>query len=233
MGLKEQILQGLDRLPRESSKAYQAWCVYRDLGIERSIKSVAAQCDKSEQIIGRWSSEFDWVERAAKFDAAQDQIRLLAQVEVIEKAEKKRMQSLELTETRLLEELAKVGFSDLTKAAKWDKDGVEIFDSESLDPSVSGAISEVSISYDKQGNPRTKIKMHDKLDALQKLGARFGWLQEKSEAANVQNNYIVLIDSLKGLASHLNGLERGKYPAPRRDDGRLPNLPAYKKEEDE
>lgn len=27
-----------ERLPNESSKAYQAFCIYRDLGVERSLE---------------------------------------------------------------------------------------------------------------------------------------------------------------------------------------------------
>jgi phage terminase small subunit len=81
---------------------------------------------------------------------------------------------------RVLAELAKVGFADITSAAKWGaalalKDpetggveiaqGVELVPSADLPPNVSAAISEV-----KKTKEGISIKFHDKLGALEKIG---------------------------------------------------------------
>ena len=54
-----------DRQPEESTQAYEAFTVYRE---ERSITRVAQKLDKSRTIIGRWSSEWQWVQRCRDYD---------------------------------------------------------------------------------------------------------------------------------------------------------------------
>lgn len=71
-----------ERREGESTKAYEAFCTYRDMGRERSLSKVAAKLQKSETLMGRWSGAYDWVERAAKWDDEQDRIeREIAQKE--------------------------------------------------------------------------------------------------------------------------------------------------------
>ena len=60
-----------ERQKNESSKAYAAFCVYRDLGPDRSL-------EKTREILGKsagytrwmqtWSSKYDWVTRAQAYD---------------------------------------------------------------------------------------------------------------------------------------------------------------------
>lgn len=71
-----------ERRESESTKAYEAFCIYRDMGRERSLAKVAEKLQKSETLMGRWSRENDWVKRAAKWDDEQDRIeREIAQKE--------------------------------------------------------------------------------------------------------------------------------------------------------
>lgn len=58
----------------ESSKAYEAFAIYRDMGIERGIRKVAKELGKSETLMARWSGQHKWVERAAAWDAEQDRV---------------------------------------------------------------------------------------------------------------------------------------------------------------
>ena len=58
-----------DRQAGESSKAYEAFVTYRDLGAERSIRRVAEALSKSVPLMGRWSSAHGWPARAAAWDS--------------------------------------------------------------------------------------------------------------------------------------------------------------------
>jgi len=53
---------------KESSKAYEAFCIYRDLGQTRSCEQVSKEVAKNAHHIRRWSSRYNWVERAAAYD---------------------------------------------------------------------------------------------------------------------------------------------------------------------
>lgn len=57
-----------DRLPNESSRAYQAYVIYRDLGPDRSLAQVSQKHTKSIPTLKRWSSKYNWVERARAYD---------------------------------------------------------------------------------------------------------------------------------------------------------------------
>jgi len=69
-----------ERLPGESAKAYEAFCIYRDLPPhERSLKAVAEKLGgkrsgKSRALrpLERWSSRYRWVERAQAWDEEVD-----------------------------------------------------------------------------------------------------------------------------------------------------------------
>lgn len=51
------------RQENESARAFQAFEVYRDLGVERSLVKVGQTLGKSRALIERWSVQHDWVNR--------------------------------------------------------------------------------------------------------------------------------------------------------------------------
>lgn len=57
-----------ERQTDETSKAFEAFAVYRDLGVNRSTEQVSQKLSKSIALINRWSSLYDWVVRAAAYD---------------------------------------------------------------------------------------------------------------------------------------------------------------------
>lgn len=61
-----------ERQPEEKPKPFEAFCIYRDMGIERSIRKVAAKLGKSDTLIGRWSKDNKWVERVTAWDDEQE-----------------------------------------------------------------------------------------------------------------------------------------------------------------
>lgn len=68
MAAKEKEAQAWERQPEETAKAFEAFAIYRDMGNDRSIAKVAEKLGKSEALLHRWSSKFDWVKRAAAWD---------------------------------------------------------------------------------------------------------------------------------------------------------------------
>lgn len=69
--------QPYERQEGESAKAFEAFAKYRDMGNERSVRKVAQELNKSLTIIARWSSQWDWVERAKAYDAEMDRQALI------------------------------------------------------------------------------------------------------------------------------------------------------------
>jgi len=58
-----------DRLIKETAKAYEAFIIYRELGLERSYKKVAERLLKSGTLIRRWSQKYNWHERIREYDS--------------------------------------------------------------------------------------------------------------------------------------------------------------------
>jgi hypothetical protein len=70
----------------ESSRAFGAFCVYRDLGPRRSLRAAAAAfygraAPALERQVDKWSRAFRWVERASAWDRHLDAEACKAQVE--------------------------------------------------------------------------------------------------------------------------------------------------------
>jgi phage terminase small subunit len=114
--------------------------------------------------------------------------------EAIKEAMDKRSQRTEITQDRVLQELAKVGFADIKNflsfntvltTVGYDDKGeritdyahvVQLKDSEQIDGAV---ISEVSL---KDG--QLKFKLHDKMKALQDIGRHLGMFTDKVDIGN-------------------------------------------------
>lgn len=82
-----------ERQPKETPKPFEAFCIYRDMGTGRSLSKVAEKCKKSGSLIGRWSTTYNWVERAAAWDDEQERIER-------EVAEKERIKSIKAMRKR-------------------------------------------------------------------------------------------------------------------------------------
>lgn len=78
-----------ERQEGESTKAFEAFCIYRDMGIQRSIRQVAKKLNKSDTLMARWSGNYNWVERAAQWDSEQDRVARQQQLDDIKKMRKR------------------------------------------------------------------------------------------------------------------------------------------------
>jgi hypothetical protein len=85
-----------ERLDKESSAAFAAFCAYRDYGPERSIrKAVTAAIPDTTKAAKRyrvwrlWSMQFKWLQRAADYDRYLDRLKLAETRKAIESLGKK------------------------------------------------------------------------------------------------------------------------------------------------
>jgi hypothetical protein len=58
-----------EQQPRESNKAFAAFSLYLSLGPQRSTREVGEKLGKSEGLMERWASKFDWPARVAAHGA--------------------------------------------------------------------------------------------------------------------------------------------------------------------
>lgn len=56
------------RQQNESEKAFEAFAIYRDLGLSRTVTEVVKRLSKSRHLIARWKSLYNWDERALAYD---------------------------------------------------------------------------------------------------------------------------------------------------------------------
>lgn len=74
MSESKMTAQPWERQEGETVKAFEAFCVYRDLGKTRSQEKTAAQLSKSRQQICKWSAKYSWVERVGAWEEEQDRL---------------------------------------------------------------------------------------------------------------------------------------------------------------
>jgi phage terminase small subunit len=122
-----------------------------------------------------------------------------------------------VTTTRIVDELARIGFSDVTEVVTWRNEvevqqvkeagednevrvlspRITVIDSATLTPEVTATVSH--ISQDASGNVR--VRMHDKVAALEKLSRALGMFKD----------HIVLDGKIHGVRPVLN-VGRNSHP---------------------
>ena len=87
-----------------------------------------------------------------------------------------------VTQDRVVNELAKIAFAKMSDFVEWDENGVRFRDSGELSDEDAACVVEVSeqeMEFD-WGKKRTKkIKLHDKVSALEKIGRHLGMFNDK------------------------------------------------------
>lgn len=123
--------------------------------------------------------------------AQQQGSRLLLNVlvqEAIAKGREKTAAKLEITKERIVEELAKIGFSNMLDYMRAGTDGDPYLDFSSLTREQAAALAEVTVEDFKDGRGedardvrRIKFKLHDKKGALVDMAKMLGFMIEKHE----------------------------------------------------
>lgn len=89
-----------ERLEAESSKSFAAFCIYRDIGPERSISEAYRQwVDDStkkapQRFFTLWASEFRWRERAQAYDDHCERLKLKERDAAIQDAARRHVKQL-------------------------------------------------------------------------------------------------------------------------------------------
>lgn len=78
-----------ERQQGETSRAYEAFCEYRDMGAGRSHAKLGQKLGKNTRTIADWSAKYEWVKRVAAWDEEQDRIARQAQTDEIKKMRKR------------------------------------------------------------------------------------------------------------------------------------------------
>jgi len=156
--------------------------------------------DKQRRFVGEYLIDLNATQAAIRAGysektAGQQAFDLLKKPEIqesISTAMKAREERTEITQDRVLRELAKIGFADIRKAVKWGADlpvvnsetgevlianGVVLVSSEQIDDDTAAAVSEIS-----QTAQGVKIKMHDKKGALVDIGKHLGMFVDRVDA---------------------------------------------------
>jgi hypothetical protein len=117
-----------ERLEKESKKAFEAFQMYRDMGADRSIRKVAKELGKSQQLLSRWSAQYDWVDRANKYDAEMDRIALLQQEKERKAMIKRHAKQSMIFQEQVLNRIKKFNVEELEPKdmIKWWTEAVKI-----------------------------------------------------------------------------------------------------------
>ena len=113
--------------------------------------------------------------------ARQQGSRLLSDADIQEAvaaAQKARSERTKITADRVVRELALIAFADLGTVMQWGPEGISLKNSASLTPEQSAIVSEVVQTRD-----GIRVKLHNKLDALGKLGQHLGIFKPEAQSS--------------------------------------------------
>jgi len=93
----------------------------------------------------------------------------------IQKAMQSRAERTQITADRVLEEWSKIAFMDIKEVVDWDENGITIRPSAEVDGSLIAEISQIAT----ESGHNLKIKMHDKMKALDSVARHLGMFNDK------------------------------------------------------
>ena len=129
--------------------------------------------------------------------AAQDGSRMLRNVKVaayIQERMEERQKRTEITQDRVLQELAAIAFAKATDYAEIKNECVRIRDTAELDEQQIRALAGIE-----EGKFGIKVKLNDKEKALELLGRHLGMFKDKVEVSGLEDEKKKLGDILEQL----------------------------------
>ena len=110
--------------------------------------------------------------------------RLLTNVKVqaaIQEQQKRIAHNLGVTAECIVAEYARIAFADIGALADWNSRGMTIRPATELVPDQTAAIQEVVLTPTKDGGISIRIKLHDKIRALDSLARHLGMFIDKHD----------------------------------------------------
>ncbi|HQK35170.1 MAG TPA: hypothetical protein PK074_10615 [Spirochaetales bacterium] len=145
-----------ERQPYESSKAYAAFCIYRDLGTERSLDKALAAANKkptNRRHWARWMDKYNWLERARAYDDyLERKKREEKEKAILEMAERHARLAMAFQQ-RVAERLREINPSELSPSdmAKWLDVATKLERLSRGEPTEIGKRDNVNLTTDKDG----------------------------------------------------------------------------------
>ncbi len=97
--------------------------------------------------------------------------------QAIQEEMEKRQERTRVTQDKVVQELAKLAFSNMRSFAKWSKDGVVLVDSDQLTDDETACVAEITQTETQYGKT-IKVKPYNKKDALELLGRHLGMFSD-------------------------------------------------------
>ena len=129
-----------------------------------------------------WKDETVW-EKASRL-AAQGKVQARI-ADIMAKA----AAANEVTQERIVKELARVAFANKRAVMRWGPGGVTLVDSDELSEDDAAIVSEVQETTTESGGS-IKLKTHDKLKALELLGRHLGMFNDKMQVTGADGKPI-------------------------------------------
>jgi phage terminase small subunit len=99
---------------------------------------------------------------------------------------------------KVIKELAYIAFSDLADFGHWNKSGFHVFESLEIDPEKRRALAEFQIADAGRGI-RVKIRLYDKLKALETLCRYLGMFDQIDDADKKREPFVIKFDNGKEI----------------------------------
>lgn len=101
------------RLPDEPRKAHRLFCIYRDMGESRTLKSCARRCNLSFSYLSSLSTRYDWVKRAEAWDSHLDLQKRLAKTKEVVEMNSRHALIATLFQQKVIDKLASMNDADV------------------------------------------------------------------------------------------------------------------------
>lgn len=140
-------------------------------------------------------------------DLAQAGYELLCHADTqryIEEERERRAKRTEVTQDKVIRELARIAFADQRHFAEWGPDGVKLRDSSELTTDQARAIAEVSETFSESSSEKgssssfsRKLKLHSKTRALELLGQHLGMFKTTVDVPGLQTLADLVVASME------------------------------------
>jgi len=128
--------------------------------------------------------------------AEQQASRLLSNVKVKEAVSLKQKilsERLNISAERVLQEYAKIAFSNMRDFVNWDNGAIAIRPASELSDEQTACVAEISDTPSQFGS-KIKIKLHDKLSALDSIARHLGMFKDKLEVSGKDGKPIQTVE---------------------------------------